>query len=102
MTERLDRRGRQVVSHAGLVQLTDEAAGDGRFRRAQRNFNPVMAMAAKMTIVEVEEEILPVGAIDPDDVHLSGIFVQRLVKVPPAPEGWWPMRPAEIAARAAR
>jgi len=42
------------------------------------------------------------GAIDPDDVHLSGIFVHRLVKVPPAPEGWWPMRASEIAARAAR
>ena len=39
-----------------------------------------------MTIVEVEEDILPRGAIDPDDVHLPGIFVHRLVKVPPAPE----------------
>lgn len=75
--------------------------GNLRFRRAQRNFNPLMAMAAKVTIVEVEEEILPTGAIDPDDVHLSGVFVHRLVKVPPPPEGWWPMRPAEIAARAA-
>ena len=71
------------------------------FRRSQRNFNPLMAMAAKVTIVEVEEDILPRGAIDPDDVHTSGIFVHRLVKIPPPPEGWWPMRPAEIAARAA-
>jgi 3-oxoacid CoA-transferase subunit A len=73
--------------------------GNLRFYRTARNFNPIMAMAAKVTIVEVEEDILPPGAIDPDDVHLSGIFVQRLVKVPPPPEGWWPMRPPEVAAR---
>src|SRR5229473_5706986 len=74
-----------------------DAFGNLRFRRAQRNFNPIMAMAAKVTIVEVEEDILPVGAIDPDDVHLSGIFVHRLVKIPPPPEGWWPQRPAAVA-----
>src|SRR5437764_928511 len=68
-----------------------------RVRRSQRNFNPLMAMAAKVTIVEVEEDILPLGAIDPDDVHLPGIYVQRMVKVPPPPEGWWPQRPAEVA-----
>ena len=73
-----------------------DAAGNLRFRRSQRNFNPLMAMAAKVTVVEVEGEILPVGAIDPDDVHLSGIFVHRLVRVPPPPEGWWPQRPCEI------
>jgi 3-oxoacid CoA-transferase A subunit len=71
--------------------------GNLRFRRSQRNFNPLMAMAAKVTIVEVEEDILPVGAIDPDEVHLPGIYVQRMVRIPPPPEGWWPMRPAEIA-----
>jgi len=37
------------------------------------------------------------GAIDPDDVHLAGIFVHRMVKVPPPPDGLWPQRPAEIA-----
>src|SRR5271156_2307211 len=90
------------LDYAFIRAYQADAFGNLRFRRAQRNFNPVMAMAAKMTIVEVEEEILPVGAIDPDDVHLSGIFVHRLVKVPLAPEGWWPMRAAEIAARAAQ
>jgi 3-oxoadipate CoA-transferase alpha subunit len=63
------------------------------FRRSQRNFNPLMAMAAKVTIVEVEEDILPVGALDPDQIHTPGIFVHRLVKIPPEPEGWWPQRP---------
>src|SRR5712672_2700416 len=74
-----------------------DAAGNLRFRRSQRNFNPIMAMAARVTIVEVEEDILPVGAIDPDDVQLAGIFVHRIVKIPPPPEGWWPQRPAEVA-----
>jgi 3-oxoacid CoA-transferase A subunit len=73
--------------------------GNLQYRRSQRNFNPLMAMAAKVTIVEVEEDILPVGAIDPDEVHTPGVFVHRLVKIPPAPEGWWPLRPAELAAR---
>ena len=78
------------------AQQADEA-GNLRFRRSQRNFNPLMAMAARVTIVEVEEDILPRGAIDPDDVHLPGIYVHRLVKIPPPPEGWWPQRPAEVA-----
>jgi 3-oxoadipate CoA-transferase, alpha subunit len=73
-----------------------DAFGNLRFRRSQRNFNPLMAMAARITVVEVEEEILAVGAIDPDDIHLSGIFVHRLVKIPPPPEGWWPQRPGSL------
>lgn len=59
------------------------------FRRAQRNFNPIMATAARCTIAEVEEPILPEGALDPDQVHTPGIFVHRMVKIPPAPEGVW-------------
>ena len=51
---------------------------------------PVMATAARCTIVEVDEPILPAGAIDPDDVHTPGIFVNRLVQVPPEPEGCGP------------
>jgi 3-oxoadipate CoA-transferase alpha subunit len=69
-----------------------DEAGNLRFRRSQRNFNPVMAMAARLVIVEVEEPILPAGAIDPDDVHTPGILVHRLVQVSPAPEGIWPMK----------
>jgi len=51
--------------------------GNVRFYRTSQNFSPSMAMAAKVTIVEAEE-IVPTGAIDPDDVHLPGIFVQRV------------------------
>ena len=53
--------------------------GNLRFYRTSRNFSPLMAMAGRITIVEAEE-IVPVGSIDPDDVHLSGLFVQRIVK----------------------
>jgi 3-oxoacid CoA-transferase A subunit len=86
------------LDYAFIRASQADAFGNLRFRRSQRNFNPLMAMAAKVTIVEVEEPILPKGAIDPDDVHLPGIFVHRLVKIPPAPLGWWPQRPAAIAA----
>jgi 3-oxoacid CoA-transferase subunit A len=49
------------------------------FRMAARNFNPVMATAAKVTVAEAEQ-IVPVGAIDPDQVHVPGVYVKRLVK----------------------
>src|SRR5579862_6983463 len=94
------------LDYAFIRAWKADDAGNLLFRRSQRNFNPLMAMAAKVTIVEVEEDFLPRGAIDPDDVHLPGIYVHRMVKIPPPPQGWWPMRPAEVAkleaARAAR
>jgi 3-oxoacid CoA-transferase A subunit len=54
-----------------------DAHGNLMFRKAARNFNPLCAMAGKVTIVEVEE-IVPVGTFDPDEVHLPGIFVQSV------------------------
>lgn len=47
------------------------------FKETARNFSPLMAMAAKITIVEVEE-LVEVGQIPPEDIHLPGIFVQRI------------------------
>ena len=61
----------------------------------QRNFGPVMATAARVTIAEVDEPILPAGAIDPDMVNTAGIFVHRVVVVPPPPDGLWPTRRQE-------
>ena len=49
------------------------------FRKTARNFNPMMATAGKVTIAEVEE-IVELGALDPDHIHTPGIFVQRLFK----------------------
>jgi 3-oxoacid CoA-transferase subunit A len=53
--------------------------GNLQFRKTARNFNPVMATAAKVTVVEAEE-IVDTGSIDPDCVHTPGIFVDRIVK----------------------
>jgi 3-oxoacid CoA-transferase subunit A len=55
--------------------------GNLRFWRTGRNFNPVAATAARLTIVECDE-LVDNGALDPDDVHLPGIFVHRIVHVP--------------------
>jgi 3-oxoacid CoA-transferase subunit A len=54
--------------------------GNGRFWRTARNFSPIMASAAETTILETDE-LLPLGAIDPDDVHLPGIFVHHVLEV---------------------
>jgi 3-oxoacid CoA-transferase A subunit len=53
--------------------------GNLLFRASSRNFNPLCGMAAKVTIAEVEEIVAP-GEIDPDHVHLPGVFVQRVVQ----------------------
>lgn len=56
-----------------------DAAGNLVFRRTARNFNPDMATAARLTVVEAEE-IVPVGSLDPDHVHTPGIYVDRVVQ----------------------
>jgi 3-oxoacid CoA-transferase A subunit len=56
-----------------------DEAGNLVYRKTARNFNPMMAMAGKVTIAEVEE-IVPVGELDPDQIHTPSIFVQRLLK----------------------
>ena len=55
-----------------------DKAGNLVFRKTARNFNPACAMAGKVCIAEVEE-VVEVGAIDPDHVHLPGIYVDRIV-----------------------
>ena len=54
--------------------------GNARFWRTSRNFSDAMAMAARTTVLEAEE-LVNLGAFDPDDVHLPGAFVQRVVQV---------------------
>ncbi len=49
------------------------------FRKTARNFNPLVAKAARVTIAEVEE-LVPAGELDPDAIHLPGIYVQRVIK----------------------
>ena len=47
------------------------------FRKTARNFNPMVATAGKITIAEVEE-LVPVGALDPDQIHTPAVYVKRL------------------------
>ncbi len=54
-----------------------DSMGNLVFRSTSRNFNPLMAMAGKITIAEVEE-LVPVGSLDPDHVHTPGIYVHRI------------------------
>ena len=54
-----------------------DAAGNLIFKGTARNFNPVMCGAAKITIAEVEE-LVPLGTLDPNQIHIPGIFVQRI------------------------
>lgn len=60
---------------------TGDEEGNLRYRKTARNFNHVMAMAARVTIAEVEN-LSPVGGLDPESVHTPGIFVHRVVQVP--------------------
>jgi 3-oxoacid CoA-transferase subunit A len=60
---------------------TGDAQGNLVYRKTARNFNPMMATAARVTVAEVEH-MVPVGSIDADHIHTPGIFVQRIVHVP--------------------
>ena len=54
-----------------------DAAGNLIFKGTSRNFNPNMCGAAKITVAEVEH-LVPVGELDPNQIHIPGIFVQRI------------------------
>ena len=71
------------ADYAFIRAFRADTFGNLQFRLSQRNFNPIMAMAARVTIVEVEDEIVPVGELDPDKIHVPGVYVNRLVKIPP-------------------
>lgn len=73
-----------ILEHALLPEVSlvkawkADRSGNLIFRRTARNFNPAVAMAGKITVVEVEE-IVETGSFDPDAVHLPGIYVHRIV-----------------------
>ena len=73
---------RSLVPDVSLVKAwMADRAGNLVFRRSARNFNPNVAMAGRLTVAEVEV-IVPTGEIDPDQVHLPGIYVHRIVHNP--------------------
>jgi len=83
-----DFDGESYVMERGLVAdlavihaWRADREGNLVYRKTARNFNPVMATAAKITVAEVEHLVEP-GAIDPDHIHTPGIFVKRIVRCP--------------------
>ncbi|HJU15279.1 MAG TPA: CoA transferase subunit A [Stellaceae bacterium] len=80
--------GEKYVMERGLVAdlaiihaWKGDAEGNLVYRKTARNFNPIMATAARVTVAEVEHLAEP-GTLDPDHIHTPGIFVQRLVNPP--------------------
>jgi len=70
---------RSLVPDVSLVQAHKaDKSGNLIFRRTARNFNPAAAMAGRITVAEVEQ-IVETGSLDPDEVHLPGIYVHRIV-----------------------
>ncbi len=71
---------RGIVADLSIVKAwrADET-GNLVFRKAARNFNPPAAMSGRVCVAEVEE-IVPTGSLDPDNIHLPGIYVHRLIK----------------------
>ena len=73
---------RSLVPDVALVKAhVADKSGNLQFRLTARNFNPAVAMAGKICVVEVEH-LVETGAIDPDQVHLPGIYVHRIVHNP--------------------
>jgi 3-oxoacid CoA-transferase subunit A len=73
---------RSLVPDVALVKAAvADKSGNLRFNLTARNFNPAAAMAGKVCIVEVEK-VVEVGELAPDDIHLPGIYVQRIVHNP--------------------
>jgi 3-oxoacid CoA-transferase subunit A len=73
---------RGYVADVSLVKAWKaDPQGNLIYRKTARNFNPLAATCGKITVAEVEE-IVPVGALDPDNIHTPGIFVDRLVHNP--------------------
>jgi len=82
--------GKKYVMETGLVAdlaivhaWKGDTEGNLVYRKTARNFNPVMATAAHVTVAEVEHLHKP-GELDPDTIHTAGVFVQRIVHVPDA------------------
>ena len=71
---------RGLVADLAIVKAwKGDTEGNLVYRKTARNFNPMMATAAKVTVAEVEELVQP-GELDPDHIHTPGIFVKRIVQ----------------------
>ncbi|WP_431999173.1 CoA transferase subunit A [Streptomyces sioyaensis] len=101
-----DGRG-HVLEHALTTDfaLVHAARGDRHgnlvFHKAARNFNPLAAMAGRVTVAEVEELVEP-GVLGPDEIHLPGVFVQRVLPLSPAQAADKHIEKRTVSVRAAR
>ncbi|MEY3084490.1 MAG: hypothetical protein RL037_670 [Bacteroidota bacterium] len=68
-----------TADYAIVKAWKGDTEGNLIFKATARNFNPMMAMAGKITVAEVEE-LVPAGSLDPDQIHTPGIFIQRIFK----------------------
>ena len=69
-----------LVADLSIVKAWQgDSNGNLVYRKTARNFNPPMAMAGKVTVAEVEN-LVEVGALDPDHIHTPGVFVNRVLK----------------------
>ena len=73
---------RGIKADVSLVKAwTGDASGNLVYRKTARNFNPLAATCGRVTVAEIEE-LVPIGAIDPDQVHTPGIYIDRIVLCP--------------------
>lgn len=77
---------RGIFADLAIVHAhTGDHEGNLVYRKTARNFNPVMATAARITVAQVEN-LVPSGEIDPDHIHTPGIFIKRMIICPPGYE----------------
>ena len=73
---------RAIIGDFALVKAWKaDKSGNLVFRKTARNFNPLVATAGRVTIVEVEE-LVEIGELDPDEIHLPGVYVQHIIHSP--------------------
>lgn len=82
--EEREFNGRKYILETGIVgdfamvkAWRGDEMGNLVFRKTSRNFNPLCAMAGRITIAEIEE-LVPIGSLDPDQIHLPGVYVHRI------------------------
>ncbi|MGR0219972.1 CoA transferase subunit A [Agromyces sp. ZXT2-6] len=90
---------RAIRTDYGLVRAAvGDRHGNLRFEKSTRNFNPLAGMAGKVTIAEVDELVEP-GELGPDDIHLPGIYVDRVVQLTPEQSADLPIEKVTVRPR---
>ncbi len=90
---------RAIRADYGLVRAAvGDTHGNLVFEKSARNFNPLAGMAGRITIAEVDE-IVPAGTLDPDSIHLPGIYVDRIVQLTPEQAADLPIEKTTVRAR---